>query len=145
MALPNVSDSSAGNPMADRIDEELMLLRTRFPDIEYVPEGRWVRIPTYHLPGDWSRAATEVAFQIQAGHPGAPPYGIYVPASLLFRDARPNNYTEPANNHPPFPGTWGVFSWQPDDGQWRPAAELTKGSNLLNWVLGFAARFREGV
>ncbi len=131
--------------MVDRIEEELALLRTRFPDLEYVAVGRWVRIPGYHLPPDWNRTATDVAFQIQAGHPGVPPYGIYVPAGLLFRGARGNNYQEPASNHPPFPGAWDVFSWQPDDGQWRPTADITKGSNLLNWALGFAVRFREGV
>ncbi len=35
------------------------------------------------------------------------------------------------------------FSWQPVG--WQPTAELvTAGSNLLNWVVGFSERFREG-
>ncbi len=130
--------------MEERIEQELALLRSRFPDLEYKEEGRWVRIPSYPVPEGWNRSATGVAFQIPPGHPGSPPYGIYVPGGLMFKGERPNNYTEPASNQPPFGGTWGVFSWAPQDGQWRATADLVTGSNLLNWVLGFADRFREG-
>ncbi len=131
--------------MQERIDQELALLLKPHPGVQYVANGQWVRIPSYLLPLGWNRTTTEIVFQIPVAYPGTPPYGIYVPAGLLFRGIHPNNYTEPANNHPPFPGIWGVFSWQADDGQWRPTVDLTRGSNLLNWVLGFAARFREGV
>jgi hypothetical protein len=127
------------------MEEELALLGLRFTDMEYAVAGCWVRIPNYPMAADWNRTVTDVAFQIHASHPGTPPYGIYVPAGLLFRGTRPNNYTEPANNQPPFPGSWGIFSWTLDDGAWRPTADLVRGSNLLNWVLGFAVRFREGV
>jgi len=132
--------------MEERIKEELTLIRQQFPDAEYHEEGHWVRIPSYPLPEGWNRSSTEVAFQIPVdrGYPGTPPYGIYVPVSLRFQGARPDNYTEPASNQPPFSGTWGIFSWTPADGQWRPTADLRKGSNLLNWILGFADRFREG-
>ncbi|HXG06097.1 MAG TPA: hypothetical protein VNI77_02085 [Nitrososphaera sp.] len=86
-----------------------------------------------------------MAFQIPlAGYPGVPPYGIYAPAGLTFKGVLPDNYTEPASAQPPFGGTWGVFSWTPEDGQWRATADLVTGSNLLNWVLSFADRFREG-
>ncbi len=130
--------------MQERISEELALIRQRFPDVEYREEGRWVRIPSYPLPEGWNREATPVAFQILDSHPGTPPYGIYAPAGIQFQGAAPNNYKEPADNQPPFEGTWGVFSWAPDDGQWRPTADVRKGSNLLNWVVGFADRFGEG-
>lgn len=129
--------------MDERIKKELELLRRRNPELEYKEEGRWIRIPSYPLPKGWNRVSTDVAFQIIAGYPGAPPYGIYVPAGLLFNQGRPDNYTEPAQTQPPFPGTWGVFSWQVD-GQWRATTDLVTGSNLLNWVMGFADRFREG-
>ncbi|MGH7412197.1 MAG: E2/UBC family protein [Candidatus Methylomirabilis sp.] len=130
--------------MQERIEQELALLRQHYPKLEYLPAGKWVRIPSYPLPADWNRSATDVAFQIPEAYPGTPPYGIYVPAGILFNAARPNNYTEPANTQPPFGGTWGIFSWAPEDGQWRPGATVTSGSNLLNWVRGFAHRFREG-
>jgi hypothetical protein len=130
--------------MEERITQELTILRHRWPDLEYKENSHWVRVPSYHLPEGWNRSPTEVAFQIPVGYPGVPPYGIYVPAGLMFRGSRPDNYTEPAPTQPPFPGSWGIFSWTPADGQWRPTADITAGSNLLNWVIGFADRFREG-
>jgi len=130
--------------MEARIGQELALLRQRFPTLEYRDDGRWVRIPEHPLSAGWNRATTDVAFQIPVAYPGTPPYGIYVPAGLTFKEARPDNYTEPASNPPPFDGTWGIFSWTTQDGQWHAGAEPLKGSNLLNWVVGFSERFREG-
>lgn len=132
--------------MENRIDEEIALLRRRWPQLEYVPNGRWAQLPQYGpLPDGWSPVIMPVAFQIQLAHPGTPPYGFYVPAGILFCGQRPNNYSEPAPTQPPFAGSWGIFSWQPEDGQWLPRADIAAGSNLLNWVLGFIERFREGV
>lgn len=132
--------------MQERIDKELALLRQGYPDLEYKPEGRWVRIPAYPLPAGWSRKMTEVAFDIPPEFPGGPPYGIYVPAGLTFSGQRLNNYTEPASKHPPFAGTWGVLSWTTADGRWRATAEPdpARGYSLLSWVNGFAERFQDG-
>lgn len=130
--------------MQQRIEQEIALLQGRYAGVEYLPEGQWVRIPDYPLSPEWSRSVTDVAFQIHIAHPGTPPYGIYVPVGLTFKGQRPDNYVEPATTQPPFGGTWGIFSWAPADGEWRPAADPQAGSNLLNWALGFAARFREG-
>jgi hypothetical protein len=131
--------------MQARIEKELELLRKHFPKLEYVKEGYWVRIPSYSMPPGWSRAVSDVVFQIPIGYPGTPPYGFYVPAGLTFNGQRPNNYTEPSQNKPPFEGIWGVFSWAPADGAWRATGDLSTGCNLLNWVLGFATRLKEGV
>jgi hypothetical protein len=132
--------------MASRLEQEIKLLSTRFSDLEYRPDGQWVRIPKYHLlPFGWNFSELPLAFQIPVQYPGGPPYGICVPAGILFNGQRPNNYTEPAPAQPPFGGTWGIFSWTTVDGQWRATAEITHGSNLLNWVLGFQQRFEEGV
>lgn len=130
--------------MQERINEELVLIRQRFPSAEYHEEGHWVRIPSYPMPNAWNRSVTDVVFQIQNGHPGTAPYGIYVLSGIQFQGSPPDKYKEPADNQPPFDGTWGIFSWTLDDGQWKPVADVRKGSNLLNWVLGFADRFREG-
>ena len=131
--------------MQERIAQELALLRKQYPAAEYVEDGRWIRLPSYPLPEGWNRTATDVAFQIRVDYPGTPPYGFYVPAGLQYKQQRPNNYTEPGSPPPPFPGEWGLFSWAPDDGQWRPTADLVTGSNLLNWARGFANRFKEGI
>jgi hypothetical protein len=130
--------------MMARIEEELGFLRRRYGEIEYVERGQWVRLPKYPGGPKANRAELPVAFQIPPGYPGALPYGFYVPAGILLGGARPGNYTEPAQNAPPFEGTWGFFSWSPADGEWRPGATVGTGSNLLNWTLGFAARFGEG-
>lgn len=132
--------------MQDRIDCELALLRERYPNLEYRAEGRWVRIPGYPLPAGWKPETTDVAFQIPPAYPGTPPYGIYVPVGLTFKDQRPNNYTEPASTQPPFDGKWGIFSWTTVDGQWRATAQPdpVRGYSLRSWVDGFAERFREG-
>ena len=130
--------------MEERIKQELALLHRHFPDLEYKEGGQWVRILSYRLPEGWNRSSTDAVFQIPVGFPGVPPYGIYVPIGLLFQEAAPQNYKEPAPTQPPFPGKWGIFSWAPADGQWRATADLSTGYNLLNWVMGFADRFREG-
>jgi hypothetical protein len=127
-----------------RVEAELALLRAFYAETEYRPEGLWVCVRRYPLPPGWSVTETAVAFQIPVGYPGTPPYGMYVPAGLTFKGQRPNNYTEPASVQPSFGGPWGVFSWQPADGQWKPAATPVAGTNLLTWVRGFAARFSEG-
>jgi hypothetical protein len=131
--------------MQPRIEQELALLRQRYPDLDYRADGQWIRIPGYPLPEGWSHPAVDVAFQIPVGFPGTPPYGIYVPAGLMFNGARPNNYTEPASAQPPFGGAWGILSWAPSDGQWRATVDLVTGSNLFNWVRGFSDRFKEGL
>ncbi len=128
--------------MRDRIEAELDHLRTRYPELEYRPDGRWVRIPSYPLPPGWNRSETDIAFQIPTQYPGNPPYGFYVPTGLTYNGQRPNNCAD--NNTPPFDASWMLFSWQPD-GNWAPGADLRSGHNLLNWVMGFWQRFAEGV
>ena len=130
--------------MNERIDAELALIQQRFPDAEYREEGCWFRVPSYPLPDGWNRTETDVAFQVAQGYPGQPPYGFCVPSGILFQGNQPSNYTEPIANQPPFGGTWGQFSWVPEDGHWRPAVDIRQGSNLLNWVTGFEGRFRDG-
>jgi Multiubiquitin len=128
---------------AERIDRELLLIKSRFADVTYESRGQWIHLPRYVLPQGWNRVITPVAFQILPAYPGAPPYGFYTPVGLRFQDKVPGNYTEPAPTQPPFTDKWAVFSWTVD-GNWRPTADVTSGSNLLNWVLGFMQRFQEG-
>ena len=126
-----------------RIQEELELLRKFYPKLEFVESGLWIRILDYPIPQDrqWNKTATDVAFQIPAGYPGTPPYGIYVPQGLTCNGSSPPN----ANQQPPFGGQWGILSWTPVDGQWRPSTNISSSSNLLNWVRSFVDRFKEGL
>lgn len=123
----------------DRHETEVGLVRQYFPTIEY--RDGWFRVPGYPLPVGWSLSKVDAAFKRNAGHPGAGPYGIYVPAGLRVNGAMPSNYSEPAQEQPPFGGSWGIFSWQPTE--WRGGVEQVIGWSLLDWVRGFATRFAE--
>jgi hypothetical protein len=127
--------------MSSRIESELALLRTHYPNLVYLEAGHWVQIPAYRLPaGIWLRTEVDVCFQIPAGIPGEAPYGFYVPHLLLANGGSPNNYAYPATT--PFGTDWGKFSWTLEP--WSPNADVTSGSNMLNFARSFYERFKEG-
>jgi hypothetical protein len=128
--------------MEARIEQELRLLCTRWPELNYDTAGRWIYLPEYPLPAGWNRTVTDIAFQIQVNHPGAAPYGFLTPSGLLYNGNGPTNYQDTAPTQPPFPGPWGLFSWSPED--WQPHADITAGSNLFTWTQSFTRRFLEG-
>lgn len=128
--------------LEQRLDEELALLQTRYPHAKR--NGRWFYVPGYPTGAGWNVATTDVALLAHEAHPGTAPYGIYVPVGIKFNGSIPGNYSEPAPHQPPFGGSWGIFSWEPVEGQWRATADPRKGANVLNFVLGIAERFRAG-
>jgi len=130
--------------MTERVSKEIHLLRTKYPDLEVSPDGNWVMLHKYPLSSGWSKDLTDIVFQIPVSYPGSPPYGILTPSRLLFDGLQPDNYVQASGNIPPFSGEWWIFSWQPADGEWKPGSEPIRGSNLLNWVMGFKTRFQEG-
>lgn len=127
--------------MSDRIDQELALLRTVYPDLEWRSDAFWVRIPVYSVPsGAWSQSSVEIACRVPPTV-GEQPYAFYVRPGLTTADGRAiTNYTYPAST--PFGDDWGQFSWAPE--AWAPHVEITRGSNMLNFVRSFADRLREG-
>ena len=130
--------------MTPRVTKEIELLERAYPGLKH-DGSSWVFIPAYPLPAGWNRAATDVAFQIPAGYPATPPYGVYVPVGIRFGAAAPASYTEPAANQPPFSGPWAIFSWAPGDGEWQvPSTEIIGRASLLAFVRGFHVRFAEG-
>lgn len=129
--------------MTGRIDQELELLRSVFPHLEYSSEAHWVRLRQFPVPdaGGWARPAVDVAFQFPAGYPGQKPYGFHVcPALQLKSGKEVLNVT--SSNEPPWPGPWQKFSW--DIPEWNPAEELRIGSNMLDFVLTFTDRLAQG-
>lgn len=125
--------------VSERHDAELAMLQDHFSGVEF-REG-WFRIPEYLLPAGWNQRAIATAFKRNPGHPGAAPYGIYVPGGLRVNGKMPSNYAEPASEQPPFGGTWGVLSWQPS--AWSGATEQVVGWSLVDWARGFSVRFSE--
>jgi len=134
--------------MQPRIVEELSLLRGAYADVQHKEAGGqdWFLLPTYLFPDGWLLGATPIirapiCFPINVGYPGAQPYSFSTPAGITFRGQPPVNAKE--TQAPPFDGQWCEFSWQPEE--WKPTGDVRKGSNLLIWARGFAARLREGV
>jgi hypothetical protein len=134
--------------MRPRMEQELVLLREHYPDIEHCEHGGedWFRIPRYPFPAGWRIGAeaiesAPVAFRISAGYPTAEPYGFLAPGGINYNGSSPGN---PGGAIAvPFPGAWQPFSWAPD-GSWAPTNDVRTGSNLLVWVRGFAQRLSEG-
>ena len=130
-----------------RLEEEHRLIAGVFPSV--VRSEDWFLIPadTRATRYGWTPDPFPVAFHAQPSHPGQEPYGIYVPSSVRVGGQTPNNFSVNANNRPPFEGQWGVLSWQgnADDMQWIPAQRIHEGANLLNFVITFEERFKEGV
>ncbi len=130
--------------LTPRIEEELRLIRKHYPQVGFVEEGWWFRIPDFGLApeGHWHPPRVDVVFQAPEGYPGTHPYGIYVPPRITFDGRPPNNYAA-ASKPIPFPGTWWVLSWYPE--AWRPTADVASGPNILSFVWSIQDRFREGV
>jgi len=132
--------------MTERVNNELELLKSKYPDLVFIEEGMWVKILNYPVPPGWNREKTDIVFQIPVQYPGSNPYAFFVLSGMQYNGTKPvNNYTEPSDVKPAFDGNWGKFSWLPDDGEWRPTADIHSGSNLYNWVEGFRIRFKEGL
>ncbi len=126
--------------MDERIEEEFTLLQSAYPKAVY--QDRWVLLPDYPLPPDWSLSKIDLAFFLKPPYPANSPYGIYTPAGLTFKAKPPANY-KAASPPPPFEGQWAVFSWQAE--QWRPGANAADGHNMLTWAQGIGRRFVEGI
>jgi hypothetical protein len=128
--------------MTERIREELDLLRTAYPDLEYreVGDTHWVRIPVYPVPEGWSHPEVEVCFQIPAS-PGQAPYAFRVrPGLQLVGGGQADRYTFPVST--PWGDDWGQYSWSPV--AWVPKEDVSAGANMLKFARSFADRLREG-
>jgi len=126
----------------ERVRAELAMLRSAWPDLEYLENGGWVRLPTYALPEKlWALATVELCFQVPENYPGQAPYAFYVRPDLKLADGRsPKDYGSPAATG--FGGDWGKFSWLVDP--WVPGPTPIEGSNLMNFVTSFGNRLSEG-
>ena len=127
--------------VSERIEQELALLRTVYPDLEWRPDTFWVRVPAYPVPsGPWVQPVVEVACRIPPTV-GEQPYAFFLRPGLTAADGRElTNYNYPSSTC--FGDDWGQFSWAPE--VWTPHVEITRGSNMLNFVRSFADRLREG-
>lgn len=130
--------------MEERIQQEFLLIRKYFPNCKIDENKRWILLPNFKLPEglSWNKTIMDICIEIRPGYPGTPPYGIYVPSDLRFDGKEPQSWQLKASNHPSFSGSWGMISWSPI--QWMPGSDVIRGSNLLNFILSFSDRFKEG-
>jgi hypothetical protein len=127
---------------SERLQEELELLRSVFPDLDYRcdEEVHWVRIPDYRVPAGWSQQQVEAVFRIPS-EVGAAPYAFFVrPALALAEGGSISNYGYPSVT--PWGADFGQFSWSPL-GPWVPKADIRAGANMLNFARSFADRLAE--
>ena len=129
-----------------RLEEEHRLIARVFPSV--IRSGDWFLIEhdARAKRAGWSPDPFPVAFHAQPEHPGQVPYGIYVPSSTRVGGQTPSNFSTEASNRPPFDGQWGVLSWQGDaDGTpWIAKQKVREGANLLNYLITFEERFKDG-
>jgi hypothetical protein len=126
--------------VTDWVTRQLELMRTQWPNLSYLDDGHWVRVPDWQLPHGWSLPTVDIAFQIKPAV-DQPPYAFYVNSTdLKFNGKTPENWTMSAEVQ--FPGAWSVFSWAPET--WIPTANPNLGPNMLAFARSFANRFAEG-
>jgi len=127
---------------AERLEQELSLLRTAYPELEHrvIDGAHWGRIPEYTVPEGWSARAVEIAFQIPA-QAGQAPYAFFVrPHLQLANGNQPTNYTPTVAT--PWGSDFAQFSWSPAD-QWMPKVDIRDGANMLNFARSFADRLED--
>jgi hypothetical protein len=127
--------------MSARWEQELELLRSVYPPLEYRLDGgqHWVRLAAYEPPAGWSEASVELAFRIPA-QAGEAPYAFWLRPTISRTDGQPvNNATTGAT---PWGTDFQQFSWSPVG--WQPKADVRVGANMLAFVRSISERLEEG-
>lgn len=123
--------------MNERARQEIELLKGQYPSLRHGDQLDWVLIPELVLLlGRFNKAGTQVLFRIPVGYPQTGPDNCFVDGDLRLKDGTNppafNPGPESSSGRAPIEGTWGWFSWHPQN--WRPAATIEGGDNLLGFV-----------
>ena len=135
--------------MRERVQAEIKMLREKYPSLRHGDDLQWILIPDYLLPKDrFNKERCNVLFVVPTGYPNTGPDNFFVDRDLSFRTGSGsipafNGNNQSSSGPAPMEGDWGWFSWHPQS--WRPAAEITKGDNLLTFVksIGMCLRGEE--
>jgi hypothetical protein len=125
--------------MHQRVREEIELLRQQFLGLQHGDQFDWVLIPELALPvGRFNKAKTRLLFRIPTAYPQTGPDNFFVDVDLRLKDgSNPPAFNANANSSSgvaPVAADWGWFSWHPKE--WRPAATIEGGDNLLGFIRG---------
>lgn len=132
--------------MHERVAKEIQtLLKPRYSDVEHGEAFDWVLIPAYPLVKDmFNQDTTKLLVRVPPGYPNTGPDDFFVDGSIRFANGDPvpglNQGSNSSSGPAPVEGEWGWFSWHPKD--WRPAAEIEEGDNLLTFLRGASACLR---
>lgn len=127
--------------MNERIAEEVELIRSCFPSLEFREEDFWARLCDYEVPAGWSLGEVELAFQVPQDLFGQEPYGFWTRPFLVLPDGAAPSNASPDPVTTGFGEGWQQFSWSPDG--WKPGPDVRSGTNLLDFVRSFARRLAE--
>lgn len=127
--------------MADRIDEELALLRQRYPNAKLGPDGRSILVEDWKLRPGWNSGQTRLLVVVPPGYPTTPPDNFYTAPELRLADGRePGN----ASSIVDLVGLkWRQFSYHVEASDWRTHAVITQGHNLSTFFEGVERRLSE--
>lgn len=124
-----------------RVDDEVDLVRARFPTAEVDPHGQWVLVPDVALPTGWSMDSTPVLVEVPQGYPSTPPDNFYTSPDLkLASGAVPAN-TSGIRVFDETP--WLQFSFHVEAADWRPHAEIANSHTLVTYLEGVLQRLEE--
>lgn len=127
--------------LAERLAREEPLLRQAFPDATIDSADLVVVLHDHPLPPGWSHGRTDVLFAIPLNYPAGQPDNICArPDLTLASGAVPGN-SQGIQQHAGRP--WLQFSYHVDPADWRPHAEVARGSNLADYLAGALRRFQE--
>jgi hypothetical protein len=127
--------------LAERLVQEEALLCQAFPQVTLDSEALVVILHDYSLPAGWSHERTDVLFAVPLNYPAGQPDNVCArPDLTLYGGVTPGN-SQGIQQHAGRP--WLQFSYHIDPNDWRPHADVAKGSNLADYLAGALSRFQE--
>ena len=77
-----------------------------YASVDYLAANamHWFKVQMLKTPEKWAPAEIPVVFAVTEGHPGAQPYGFFVPQELNMEGKPPSEHD--ASHPPPFEGKW---------------------------------------
>lgn len=134
---------SADERRGSRLEAERSLLETAFPTAQLEVEAGVLILRRHKLPAGWSHDTTDVLVEIPDQYPTTPPDNVCARGDLtLASGAMPTNnqgYREIAGER------WLQFSYHVEPSDWRPDANLTMSSTLVDFLHGALTRFEEAI
>lgn len=134
---------SAHDRRRERLEQERPLLVRAFPTAVLDVDNSVVIVPAHRLPPGWSHDETDILVEIPPKYPSTPPDNVCARSDLTLTSGQsPQNnqgYRDIAGRR------WLQFSYHVDPSEWRPNADLTTSSTLVDYLHGALTRFEEAM